>query len=336
MTRKQLIAGAVIAVGVVVALAAVIAVNSDGDGATSTSATSQRRPAQPGNSPTSTPGGANPPAGEAPTETRPEGASGPVTITDNSIQRGLIAREYLTVTPDKVKPGDKLPVVLVLHGMGVDRTQMLDTADWRGAVGRDRFVAVFPQGFANSWNVGPCCPPANLLDVDDMGFLDDVLARVKTLPGVDPERVYVTGFSAGAVMTYAVVCARPGVYAGMAPVGGSNILGCKPEKTVSLLHQHSDPDPVVPYNGGFGIGQILSSAALPSVPGSVADWAAADGCAAQPSTTSGPSGVERSTWGGCESGSVVELVRIPGLGHEWPKLGSYDGLEEILKFFDLE
>ncbi len=249
---------------------------------------------------------------------------------------GLVAREYLTVIPKTVAADERLPVVLVLHGLGVDRNQMLNTADWRGAVARDRFVAVFPQGFANSWNLGPCCPPSNLLGIDDMGFIDQVMGQVKALPAVNPDRLYVTGFSAGGLMAYAVVCARPGVYSGVAPIGGSNILGCKPSQPISLLHQHSDPDPVVPYNGGLGLGQIVSAAPLPSVPDTVAAWAAADGCDHEPTSHVGTSGDQHFEWKGCDSGTTVSLVRLPGLGHEWPKLGSYDGLTQILKFFGLE
>ncbi|HTO01792.1 MAG TPA: prolyl oligopeptidase family serine peptidase [Microthrixaceae bacterium] len=267
---------------------------------------------------------------------QPAESVAPVVVKDNSIQAGLIRREYLTVVPEDLRTGEKLPVVLVLHGLGVDRNRMLNSADWRGAVGRDRFVAVFPQGFGNSWNLGPCCPPASLLGLDDMSFIDQVMNRVNSAFEVDPDRTFITGFSAGGLMTYAVVCARPGVYAAMAPMGGSNVLRCKPTKPISLLHQHSDPDPVVPFNGGFGVGQIVSSAPLPSVPETVAEWAAADGCDPNSTVSNGPSGVERFKWSGCSGGTSVELVRLPGRGHEWPRLGNYDGLREALKFFGLE
>lgn len=338
MTRTKLIVGALIVacVGLALALVLVLVLVATGDGNASTSsANSERRPGahQPSPGPSATnPSEPNKPPGSK----RPEKSPELSVVRDNVIQMGLVAREYLTVVPKDVAAGERLPVVLVLHGLGVDRTQMLNTADWRGAVARDRFVAVFPQGFANSWNLGPCCPPSNLLGIDDIGFIDQVMGQVKALPEVDPGRLYVTGFSAGGLMAYAVVCARPGVYSGVAPIGGSNILGCKPSQPISLLHQHSDPDPVVPYNGGLGLGQIVSSAPLPSVPDTVAAWAAADGCDPEPTSHAGPSGDQHFDWKGCDRETSVSLVRLPGLGHEWPKLGSYDGLTEILKFFGLE
>lgn len=258
-----------------------------------------------------------------------------VRVQDHVVPAGLIQREYLTVTPLDVRSGERLPVVVALHGLGVDRSAMLNAADWRGAVERDRFVAVFPQGIANSWNMGPCCPPANLLGTDDLAYLDTVLAEVTARPEVDAARSYLTGFSNGGVMAYWVACSRPDDYVSVAPMAGSNLTGCHPDRPMSLLHQHSDPDPVVPYDGLPTLTQLLSSADFPDVPTSTAAWAEANGCAATPEEAELGSGIERTEWSGCDDGTVVELVRIPGRGHQWPEVGDYDGLDEMLRFFDL-
>ena len=262
------------------------------------------------------------------------GAEG-VDVVDHVIQMGLIQREYLTVAPKDFQPTEKLPVVIALHGLGVDRRAMLNAASWRQAVAQDRFLAVFPQGVANSWNVGPCCPPASLLAIDDLGFLDQVVAQVSAEPNTDAQRLYVSGFSNGAIMAYYLACSRPGVYQAVAPIAGSNLTGCTPPQPISLLHQHSDPDPVVPFDGKPTVAQILSSATFPSVPASVAAWAAADGCPAQPTVSTQAGGVERSVWEPCASGTRVELVRLPGRGHNWPNKGPYDGLQELLAFFNI-
>ncbi|MHB1139301.1 MAG: CE1 family esterase, partial [Microthrixaceae bacterium] len=256
-------------------------------------------------------------------------------IQNRAVPAGLIQREYLVVSPLDVAPGERLPVVVALHGLGVDRHALLNAADWRGAVEQDRFVAVFPQGLANSWSMGPCCPPSNLIGVDDVGFLDTVLAEVSARPDVDPSRRYLTGFSNGGVMAYAVACARPDVYVSVAPMAGSNLTGCHPDRPMSLLHQHSDPDVVVPFDGQPTLTQLLSSADFPDVPSSVAAWAAANGCSATPVVEELSDGVERTRWTGCGDDTRVELVRIPGRGHLWPEVGGYDGLDEMLRFFDI-
>jgi polyhydroxybutyrate depolymerase len=271
---------------------------------------------------------------EGPTVSRPP-TGVQAEVQELAVQMGILRREYLVVEPTGSRVGERLPVVIALHGLAQDRHGLLAAADWRGAVERDRFIAVFPQGFANSWNMGACCPPANLLGMDDLGFLDQVVAQLSARADVDPERLYLTGFSNGGVMTYAVACARPGVYAAIAPMSGSNVSGCAPTEPISLLHQHADPDAVVPFDGKPTLTQLLSSADFPPVPQSVAAWAAADGCPAEPTVRTVADGIERSEWAPCGDDTRVELIRLPGAGHKWPMLPGYDALATLLEFFDI-
>jgi polyhydroxybutyrate depolymerase len=268
------------------------------------------------------------------TTTRPTTVS-EVAVHDEFVQMGILRREYLVVEPIEVPAGERLPVVIALHGLAQDRHGLFAATDWRGAVARDGFIAVFPQGFANSWNLGSCCPPANLIGMDDLGFLDQVVAQLSARPDVDPERLYLSGFSNGGLMTYAVACARPGVYAAIAPMAGSNVSGCAPSVPISLLHQHADPDAVVPFDGNPTLTQLLSSADFPPVPQSVAAWAAADGCPGEPTVDTDDDGIERSEWAPCADDTRVELVRLPGAGHTWPTLAGYDALGTMLEFFGI-
>ncbi len=261
------------------------------------------------------------------------GAGGVVeqTIT---LDAGGATRTVLVLAPTDIGSGERLPAVMVLHGMGVSARAMSNVADWRGAVANDRFVAVFPQGVDNSWNLGPCCPPASLRGVDDVAFLDAVVAELRSRPDLDEDRMYLTGFSNGALMVYDYTCERSDLFAAVAPMAGSNVTGCSPTRPVSLLHQHGDVDLVVPYGGGVALGSLVSSAPFPPVESSVAAWAAADGCSPEPTVMSeGP--VRRSTWSDCADSTEVQLVRVTGKGHEWLRSGSFDPLSEMLTFFDL-
>lgn len=255
--------------------------------------------------------------------------------TEVTLRHGGRDRGYLVVTPRGIDSGERLPTVVVLHGLGVNARAMSRTAEWRRAVERERFVAVFPQGVADSWNMGPCCAPANLIGTDDVGFLDTVVDELVERPDVDADRMYLTGFSNGGVMTYAFACARPGRFAAIAPMAGSNLTGCFPDPPVSLLHQHSDPDPVVPYHGGLSVGRLVSAADFPDVPESVADWAARAGCDSEPAERTDDDQVQHLRWHGCDGGVEVRLVRVPGRGHAWPNRGDYDPLEELLDFFGI-
>ena len=273
---------------------------------------------------------------ESATGSTDHGGTGEAVLNDKTIQAGLIQREYLVVTPSWMTSGDRLPVVLALHGLSVDRFAMLDTANWREAVESRGFVAVFPQGFGNSWNVGPCCPPANLLQMDDVGFLDSVIAAVTDTEGVDPDRVYMTGFSGGALMTYHYACQRSERLKAIGPIAGVNLNRCVPSQPLSLLHQHSDPDPVVPFDGSIGAGQLVSSEQLPPVVETVQQWASAEECDGPSNWTQLAESVDTMKWGSCTDGIAIEIVRLKGVGHEWPKTRGYDGLAGMLDFFGIK
>jgi polyhydroxybutyrate depolymerase len=318
---KWIVAGLVLG-GVVVVSLIVLLAPLRGDGGTET--------VDPTTSTTTVPATSSSTPSARPTTTEPTD----VEVTTLRLRVGVADRTAIVIAPAEVAADARLPVVVVLHGLGVNANAMSRTADWRGAVAADQFIAVFPQGVSDSWNLGPCCPPANLIGVADQAFLDALVADLTGRADVDASRMYLSGFSNGALMVYSYACARPEVFAAVAPMAGTNVTGCRPSRPVSLLHQHGDADLVVPYGGGVALGSLVSSAPFPSVQGSVAAWAAADGCAEQPAVTT-EADVVRTEWSGCADGTRVELVTVPGKGHEWLTKGSYDPLEELLGFFGL-
>lgn len=95
-------------------------------------------------------------------------------------------REALVVVPRGV-PG-KLPVVLLLHGSGMDPQEMLDTYAFL-----DRFILVSCRGIDGDWNVADFGPKS-----PDVEFLRDLILDLKQHVNVDPDRVSLLGFSAGA------------------------------------------------------------------------------------------------------------------------------------------
>ena len=73
-----------------------------------------------------------------------------------------------------------------------------------------------------SWNSGTCCDEAYLNDVDDVGFLRDILEDIfHRYPSVDRTRVFATGSSNGGSMTVRLACGLPSYLAGVAPEIGS-------------------------------------------------------------------------------------------------------------------
>ena len=277
-----------------------------------------------------------PPAGQTlPTSPPVTSPLGPARYTKTFVQQGLNRREIEYVLPRDVRPGERLPVVVVLHGASNSPWLMQSRTGLGQAVVDRRFIGIFPHGVAESWNAGRCCRPAMTLGIDDESFLDAVVADAARRPEVDPQRIYMVGESNGGIMTYRYLCDHADRLAGAASVVGTSLAGCPPNRPVPIIHVAASADEVVPYSGGFtATARVLSASGFPPVVESMKRLAAAEHCAPAPRTdTAGPA--ETMEWTGCRDGSRVELVTVIGAKHGWPRGEGFDATEAVLDFFGL-
>jgi poly(3-hydroxybutyrate) depolymerase len=187
------------------------------------------------------------------------------------------------------------PLVLVLHGYtndagfirsytGVDRT-----ADALG------FNVAYPEGtptspFGFAWNAGACCGGST---ADDVTFLERVVDRVASGTPTDRRRVYVWGFSNGAMMAIRAQCQAQtatgrALFAAAGAVAGPALVSTCGRSV--WRHLHGEQDTVVPVRGG--------TSSVPSA------------CTCTfPDSTTEPA----------RFGSFVGLDLYPNGGHTWPK-----------------
>jgi polyhydroxybutyrate depolymerase len=239
------------------------------------------------------------------------------TLTVDGRERGYRVR---------VPPGatGRLPVVVVLHGGGGNGEQVDQQTGMSQAAARAGFITVFPNGSGRTalltWNAGRCCAYAQREDVDDVAFLSAMLDRVLTDYPADPARVFATGMSNGAMMSYRLACAMSDRFAGIAPVAGAlNVDPCRPARPVSVLAIHGTADQNVPYGGGpptrsvAGVEPWINT----SVEESVGFWVAHDRCDRTPQQSRTEQVTVR-TYAGCADGTTVQLCTVDGGGHAWP------------------
>jgi polyhydroxybutyrate depolymerase len=148
--------------------------------------------------------------------------------------------------------------------------------------------------------------------VDDVAFIAALVSDVTHRVAVDPGRVYATGMSNGAMMSYTLAC-RTDLFAAIAPVAGTLLADCAEPGPVSVLHIHGTADTHVLFGGGRGVGPAQVEG--PPIADVIDRWRQIDDCADASVTKVGP--VERSV-SSCASGRAVELVTIDGAGHQWP------------------
>jgi polyhydroxybutyrate depolymerase len=163
------------------------------------------------------------------------------------VQVNLGARSYLIDLP--AHPSGAM--IVGLHAAASSPVDFRDTTGMSARALPKGYAVVYPRGTGNedhlSWNGLYCCGSAQANRVDDMRFLDLVIADAVARFGLDPGRVYLTGMSNGAVLaeTYAVL--RPGRVKAVGAVAGTMDVARTRVTPVPLLHIHGKVDTIVPY-----------------------------------------------------------------------------------------
>lgn len=238
-----------------------------------------------------------------------------------TIVAGGLTRSYLLYVPSTDSSTHPLPLVLVYHGAG--GTDVEAAAD-SGLLAYDKqhgnMILVFLEGVEQTWNDDAGDPPAEQMNVDDIGFTKAVLNKVESSYAVNLKRVVVTGISNGAIMVELLGCRIGGDVTLVVPVEGqmgTRFSGnCHPARPVTVYEVHATADPYIPYDGGTFSGSGGAVTVL-SAKASARRWASVDHCAkTAPAHQVGDSLF--TLYGRCASGVTVTLNTILGGKHEFP------------------
>jgi polyhydroxybutyrate depolymerase len=244
-------------------------------------------------------------------------------------------RSYLLHVPPGIPAGSSLPLVFVFHGMSEDGAYISAASGFNEISDANGFLIVYPNGSAPpgplSWNAGGCCGSALRNRIDEPAFIRAILADLAQTSAIDPKRIYATGFSNGAMLSYRLGCEMSDIFAAVAPVAGILAFSpCLPPEPVSVLHIHGSNDVSVPIGGG-GINPS-SGLPFPSINRTIASWVRLDGCTDSPHVEQ--SGiVVHTSYESCRNGSAVELYVIKGMGHHWPLSSVLPASQVIWEFF---
>jgi polyhydroxybutyrate depolymerase len=239
-----------------------------------------------------------------------------------------ITREYLVHVPRSYRPGRPTPMLIALHGGGGDADLEADDSKYHLISESEQagFIAVFPNGYSRfggilaTWNAGACCGAAQQNNVDDVGFIREVIHRVERQASIDPRRIFATGMSNGAMMSWRLACEAPEIRA-IAPVAGTaNTGACKPSRPVPVIEFHAADDDHVPFNGGVGVGP--SHASFTSVPVTQAKWVELDHADPAATRVVSVAGAHCDLHAPKPAGAPVELCVTDTGGHSWPGGGS--------------
>jgi polyhydroxybutyrate depolymerase len=237
-----------------------------------------------------------------------------------------LERSYIVYQP---QVGDEpRPVVLSYHGGGGSAAGHMAYSGMNDAADRFGFIVVYPEGTGpferalHTWNVGNCCGYALRNNIDDVRFTDVLLDDLAGRYAIDANRVYATGLSNGAMMSYMLAAKLPDRIAAIAPVGAAMGFDLPDDaRPMPIIHFHGDHDQNAPFNGGIGPRGVAKIAHMP-VRECVAAWAKVNGCETEPAIERLPDVADDGTTVRREvyrsDRYPIELYVIEGGGHTWP------------------
>ena len=215
-------------------------------------------------------------------------AFGQIDIYD-SIYVGNVWRKYNIHLPTGYNSNTNYPLIVGFHGgqqaatsaqgwtVFAYQSKLSEKADNSG------FIVVYPEGRIfnqnRSWNAGNCCPPAMNQNVDDVGFIDNLLDSLFANYPIDTTRVYATGSSNGGMLCYRLACELSHRFAAIAPNACAQMyFPCNPTNKIPIINFHSKVDPIVFYNGGMGGAPPLTTIYFPSQDSTLNLWFQNNNC----------------------------------------------------------
>ena len=222
-------------------------------------------------------------------------------------------RRYVVLRPRT--PTGPLPVLVVLHGRWVDPEVEVRRTDFAAVTGPA--ILVYPAGFGQSWNAGACCGPAHDAGVDDVAFVAAVIQQVLAdQPGAAPDHVYLAGYSNGGKLAYALACAKPELFAGVAAVGAVPVATCASTTAVPFIVVSNRGDPELSQSDADPP-QSVNGFTMPSVAATVDQLRVRNGCSATSADATSGS-VTTTSFANCGSADSVLRVTYDADNHDWP------------------
>jgi phospholipase/carboxylesterase len=190
------------------------------------------------------------------------------------MNKGTLSLTHLTREPTKeAAAGSPPPLLLLLHGVGSNERDLMGLTSWLDG----RFFVASARAPITLWHDaygwfrfeftpnGPVVvDPAEAMSSLQLilSFMDELVE----VYGVDPNRMYLMGFSQGTIMGLSVALTRPDKVAGIVAMSGRFPDAIRPQiapseklEALPILLQHGTEDPVLPIRYGRAARETLDS-----------------------------------------------------------------------------
>ena len=157
-----------------------------------------------------------------------------------TIKVGTATREMLVYVPADLP--EKAPMVISLHGFSQNPDYQMGQTHWNEVADTAKILVVYPQGNGNAWDISGS---------GDVKFIETIMKTMQKKYKVDKNRIYISGFSMGGMMTYHCMTKLGTVVAAFGPVSGIPVDYREPvaPRHVPIMHIHGTGDDVVKWGG---------------------------------------------------------------------------------------
>jgi len=275
---------------------------------------------------------------------------------DFSINFDGMVRSYKVHAPPSYNALSPTPLVITFHGGGGNSEAMRIFTNMDSTSNREGFIVVYPEATgdtllgqpAGGWNACDSCGAKLMIENnnDDVGYIAKMIDKLTGDFVIDKNRIFATGHSNGAQMTFRLACELSDRIAAIAPVGmqALNMETCeKLKRPMPLILIHGTEDNCSLYDGGkcggcfakffnnyfqhpliapyypdyepIDVGQFQFSCG--SIPDHIERWKTINQVSKASKITYKNGDAECVTYGPDEEGEIT-LCTIRSLGHAWP------------------
>lgn len=276
----------------------------------------------------------------------------PKSLSLMKVKAGGIDRKFYIHSPvlsaAEQKLNKSIPLIIGLHGGGSSVNDFIRDAK-QGFIkiaNRENVLIVYPEGIEKHWNDGnrSCCGTGKCRlrseNIDDVGFISDIINFMIHGHNADKSRVYICGVSAGGLMAYRLALEIPEQIAAIGVVASTMHIDhelmttrLKTKRPVSVMLMNGTADKVMPWEGGQ-LAAFLKFGMLKPTPWTVNYWCIHNGCKTPTKRIDLPNKhwfdgcrAYKEVYKGGREDTEVVLFGLEGGGHTWP-----DGAKSPVQF----
>lgn len=161
-------------------------------------------------------------------------------------------RHYRIRMPETYDGQSKIGAIVWAHGYRGSAKGMMNNKSMAKLANEMDVALIATKSYREDWRI-PGVPRNTDTDGSiELDYYDAVISDVTSRFAIDQKKLLATGFSAGGMMVWNLICHRSEMFAGFAPISGTF---WQPEPTTcstppaNIVHIHGDADRIVPLMG---------------------------------------------------------------------------------------